>query len=281
MTRWHIDGLVGKQLRHMSATLEPGLHVILALDAVGVDELIPLLDGSTEARRGRVLLDGQAPYRVPALRRRIGSVWGDETLPAASSVRASLKYLRLAPGHEQAVERRLVELGLGAMLERSPEALEPEQTRAIATAIALEKPELVSLLVQEPLVAATVEVSSWLTETLLAKSALLPVIVMTASPNTATKFGGHTAELGGGYYRRVSPTVRPRSALRIAGASLRPLAADILQSSHVQSLRMTHHSDEYDELWIETDNPTALSLDVIGSAVKVGVRIWTLDAGAA
>jgi ABC-type molybdate transport system ATPase subunit len=251
------------------------------LDAVGVDELIPLLDGSTEARRGRALLDGQAPYRVPALRRRIGSVWGNEALPAAPSVRASLKRLRLAPGHEQAVERRLSELGLGAMLERSPQLIEPEQTRAVAAAIALEKSELLTLLVREPLVAATPEVSSWVTQTLLAKAALLPVIVVTASPNTAAKFGGHAAELGGGYYRRVNPPVAHRSGLRLAGTSLRPLAADILQSRHVQSLRMTHHSDEYDELWIETADPTALSLDVIASAVKVGARIWTLDAGAA
>jgi ABC-type molybdate transport system ATPase subunit len=280
MTRWQIDGLAGKQLRNLTATFDPGLHVILALDAVGVDEIIPLLDGSTAARRGRALLDGQSPYRVPQLRRHIGSLWGTESLPVAPNVRESLRRLRLATGLIGSVERRLVDLGLGSVLERAPAEVEPELIRAVATAVALEKPDPASLLVQEPLVAATPEVSRWLTETLMARSATIPVIVVTASPNTALKFGSHLAELGGGFYRRVPPPNAPRRALRVAGANLRGLAAAIVQSKHVQTVRMTHHHDAYEELWIETADPQAASLEVVASALSSGARIWTLDAGA-
>ena len=154
-----IDRLSGRHLRQVTTSLEPGLHVLLALDPVGTDELIPLLDGSSAPRRGGVLVDGRCPYRTPELRSHIGSLWSVESLPRATSVRASLQSLKLDPATIGQAEALLFQLGHSGILDRAPRLLRQHEIQLVALAVALSKPDPWAWLLFEPLLAPAPQAS--------------------------------------------------------------------------------------------------------------------------
>lgn len=277
MKRWEITELSGRRLRRVTATFEPGLHVVLALDSTGTDELIPLLDGSTAPRHGRALLDGRDPYRIPELRRHIGSLWPHETLPPAFNLRDSLRRLWLEADVIAATLAQLESFGLSTLLEQPPSGLDPTQLRAVALALAMSKKDLWSLLLHEPFLVGIRQIDSAVLPFVLEQSAQIPVLIVTSSRAAATRLGGPMAELGGGFLRRIQRREREHFTLRIAGASLRPLASELVRRPRVRSLRMTNHSEGNDELWLETSDPTSISLDIVRIALQLGVRIWSMD----
>jgi hypothetical protein len=277
MKVWQIQALSGRKLRQVTTTLEPGLHVLLAFDPTGTEELIQLLDGSSAPRRGRVQLDGRCPYRCPEVRRHIGSLWAYESLPAAESVGQSLRRLDLDRTVLETTGALGERLDLGTLWEKPPRMLDQNATRMVALAVALSKPEPWSLLLFEPLVGATQSASSIVAQLLMEHATRIPVLVVTSSRATALRFGGPSAELGGGFWRRVQPNQAEYFTLRVAGASLRPLAAEIVRRPRVRSLRLTNHAEGHDELWLETTDPSSVSLDMVRAAQQLGVRIWSMD----
>ena len=277
MTALSIEKVAGGQLRQLNANLEPGLHVLLTLDAVGVDELIPLLDGSTAPRRGRVLLGNRCPYGDPELRRNIGSVWATESLPQARSVRESLGTLGLDGDLRSALELHLVEWKLAHVLEQSPTKLDAVTIRTIALALALSKPNLELLLLAEPFLGASRDCNGWVLKELTRHAMNIPVLVVTASRATALRLAGPSAELGAGFWRSLPPAPSTVVTLRICGASLRPLAAEIMRRPTVQSLRMTTLPDGHDELWLATSAPSSVYLDIVEATLRLGLHLWSLE----
>ncbi len=277
MTTLHVEKLAGKHLRQVTTSLEPGLHVLLTLDPTGADELIPLLDGSTAPRRGSVRLDDRFPYRDPELRQHIGSLWAEESLPPAPTLRASLQQLALLPRVLDATCALLERFGKPELLAQPPNKFEPQLTRLVALAVALSTLDLKVLLFHEPLKNTTREVSSLVAQQLTQHAATIPVLVVTASRTTAAHLGGPSAELGGGFWRRLPESKVTYFTLRVAGANLRPLAAEIVRRPRVRSLRMTTHAEGHDEIWLSTNDPSSVSLDLVRVAQQLGLRLWSLD----
>lgn len=277
MTTLHVTKLAGKQLRQMTASLAPGLHVVWASDPAGTDELIPLLDGSTAPRRGNVQFDERQPYREPELRRQIGSLWSVESLPKAPTVRKSLQNLGLEPRGFDATIALLERFGHTALLAQPPNTLEPHLTRLVALVIALAKPDLALLLLHEPLTSINGTTASLVVQLMTQHAATMPVLVVTASRTTAARLGGPSAELGGGFWRRLPQRNIGHSTLRVAGASLRPLAAEIVRRPRVRSLRVTTHAEGHDEIWLETNDPSSVSVDLVRVALQLGLRLWSIE----
>lgn len=277
MTTLHVSRLAGRRLRQMTASLVPGLHVLWASDPTGTDELIPLLDGSTAPRRGSVQLDDRCPYRDPELRRRIGSLWPEEALPRAPTVRASLQCLGLAPGVLDAACDLLERFGQPDIFSQPLDRLEPRLTRLVALAVALAKPDLALLLLHEPFAMTSGATSSLIVQLLTRHCTTIPVLVVTASRTTATRLGGPSAELGGGFWRRLPQSKVSHYTLRVAGPSLRPLASELVRRPRVRSLRVTTHTEGHDELWLETSDPSGMSLDLVRVAQQLGLRVWSIE----
>jgi ABC-type transport system involved in cytochrome c biogenesis ATPase subunit len=277
MTTWQVDELSGRGLRQMTATFGLGLHVLQALDPTGIDELVPLLDGSAAPRRGRVLLDGRSPYRCPELRRHIGSLWSVESLPDATTVESSLRKLELDSVVLDRGAALLERFGQADLLTRPTKCLSQNQTRMVALAVALSKPDPVSFLLTEPLVGASEQASSVITQLLLERALHIPILVVTSSRTTALRFGGPCAELGGGFWRRVLQGRSQHFTLRVAGASLRPLAAEIVRRPLVRALRLTTQSEGHDEIWLETVDPNRVALDLVRLTQQLGLRLWSLS----
>lgn len=277
MSHLSISDLAGTSIRSINAELEMGLHVVLSLDQVGVQELIPLLDGSTQPRQGSVRIDDRSPYRSPELRRRIGSLWATEYLPKASSLEQSLNALQLPASVLQGVKETLQAIGENADLTRPMAMLDQRAIQRVALAVALSKPDLLALLLCEPFVGVTHSARTAIAERLSKFASSIPVLVVTSSQATAHWLGGACAELSGGFWRRLGKQPSELVSLRISGQSLRSLAAEIVRRPRVRSLRMTTPAEGYDELWLETNDPRSVSLDIVRSAQQLGCRIWTLE----
>jgi ABC-type transport system involved in cytochrome c biogenesis ATPase subunit len=269
--------LAGKRLRQMTASLEPGLHVLWASDPIGSDELIPLLDGSTAPRRGNVRLDERYPYRDPEVRKHIGSLWSEESLPHAPTLRQSLQALALEPKSLDAALGWLERFGKAELFGQPSNKLDSQQTRLVALAIALSKPALALLLLHEPLAATNAAGGGLVVQQLTQLALSIPVLVVTASRNTASRLGGPTAELGGGFWRRLPERAVGSYTLRISGASLRPLAAEIVRRPRVRSLRLTTRTEGHDELWLETSDPSSVSVDLVRLAQQLGLALWSFE----
>lgn len=273
-----VSDVSGKHLRSFNANLELGLHVLLALDATGLDELVPLLDGSTRPRRGTVRLDGMSPYHSPETRRHIGSLWTNEYLPLGPTVERSLYRLELSRAVVETVRATLDEFGHPGLLERSVAELDRDAMRTIALALALSKPDLKLLLLTEPFAFATAgRATAVAMERVMHLATQIPVLIVTSSQTVAQRLGGAYAELGGGFCRRIQASRTEITTMRIAGQSMRSLAAELVRRPRVWSLRLTAQPEGYDELWLQTTDPNSLSLDLVRAAQQLGVRIWSID----
>jgi ABC-type thiamine transport system ATPase subunit len=277
MSHVSINELTGTSVRSINAELEFGLHVVLSLDQVGVQELIPLLDGSTQARQGSVRIDDRSPYRCPELRRRIGSLWATEYLPKASTLEQSLAALRLPESVLQGIKETLDAIGDNPDLTRPMAMLDQTATQHVALALALSKPDPLALLLCEPFVGASRNARAAIAERLSKFASSIPVVIVTSSQTTAQWLGGACAELSGGFWRRLVRQPSELVTLRVSGQSLRSLAAEIVRRPRVRSLRMTSPKQGHDELWLETDDPSSVSLDIVRSAQQLGCRIWALE----
>ncbi|HMA93918.1 MAG TPA: hypothetical protein VKP30_14605 [Polyangiaceae bacterium] len=273
-----VSDVSGKHLRSFNANLELGLHVLLALDATGLEELVPLLDGSARPRRGTVRLDGVSPYHSSETRRHIGSLWVNEYLPLAPTVERSLYRLELSRAVVETVRTTLDELGHPGILNHSVAQLDRDAMRTIALAIAFSKPDLKVLLLTEPFALGSARHAAAVAmERVMHLARKIPVLIVTSSQTVALRLGGAYAELGGGFCRRIQASRTEIMTIRIAGQSMRPLAAELVRRPRVCSLRITAQPEGYDELWLQTTDPSSLSLDLVRAAQQLGVRIWSID----
>lgn len=277
MSHLSICELSGRSLRNVNAEFELGLHVVLTLDQVGTEEFIPLLDGSTKPRSGTVRIDERCPYGCPEVRRRIGSLWATEYLPRASTIERSLSAMRLSAEVLQSTQAMLETFGVNGDLTRPTDLLDEHSTRLLALAVALCKPDPLALLLAEPFVGAPRSARAVILELITQRAASIPVLVVTASPATAHRLGGACAELGGGFWRRLPPARADLVTVHVAGPSLRALAAEVVRRPRVRALRVTARAEGFDELWLETDDGSGVSLDVVRSAQQLGVRLWSLE----
>lgn len=148
-------------LRGVSLTVERGtLTMLVGPNGSGKSTLLRLLSGALRPERGRVLLDGADPHRMPWRQRarKLGCLTQDFQTGADFSVRETVMlgrnphvglFGRPGAADRLAVERAIAEMGLDALAERRADRLSGgERQRTMLAAVLAQEPEL--LLLDEP-----------------------------------------------------------------------------------------------------------------------------------
>ena len=271
-----LDRVSAKWLREASAELGPGLWVIQGTPPDGADELVALLDGTVRPRHGRTLLDGHRIDNDPQTRSKIASLHAQECLVPAGSVASALTAMAVFRTMSGAALDWLERIGSAHLADRSPQALSPGELRcaALALALGLSDPALVVLYEPEVVDIGVPWESIW--TRLFAISKTAPVLCVTGSPETATRLGGPHVVLNGGIWSPPADTLGVPGRLRIQGARLRRVVAELAVHPAVTSLQFSGRSPDIEELVVQTADATELSRHVISSAANSEARIWSL-----
>jgi ABC-2 type transport system ATP-binding protein len=176
------------RLVYAELSLDAGAVAVLGAPEDGSLALFDCLTGRRRPDRGVVAISGKAPADSAELRRHLGSLSMEPSLPDARTVRAALELAASARGDGRALAASaLAGLGLEPLADRAPHTLSAGERRAIELALALATPSPAALVLVEPFAeVGGVSVASVLSAiTRLAASC--PVLVITASPSDAKR----------------------------------------------------------------------------------------------
>jgi ABC-type multidrug transport system ATPase subunit len=277
-----LSAVFAPPLNGASITLGPGLHVVLGTDLDGTRELVALLAGVSTPRRGSVRVSEKDPRSVPAIRRRIGALLAEESLPPALTVSRALGLALGARNDPQKPEQLLEEAKLSAWAGRRTDSLAPAEQRRLALLLAVSLRGPAGRALYEPLPVAGNE-RERVTE-LLAKRADGGTVVLaaTASPRDASELGGSVLLLERGRFVRhpeqplavnLAPGTPPQVRIRCSDA--RRLAAELAKDPAVTSL---HCSEEPgSELLVSGPNPDVLALSIARAVQGSEVAVLALQ----
>ncbi len=178
------------RLVYAELALDAGAVAVLGSPEDGSLALFDCLTGRRRPDRGVVAIDGEAPASSAELRRRVGSLSMEPSLPEARTVRGAVELAASARGDAHALATSaLAGLGLEALGDRAPHTLSVGERRAVELALALATPTPAAVILVEPFV----EVGGVSAETVLLAisrlAASCPVVVITASPSDAKRLG--------------------------------------------------------------------------------------------
>jgi ABC-type transport system involved in cytochrome c biogenesis ATPase subunit len=250
-------------LRGADLDLTPGRYVVLSNERDALRDLISLLAGRDAPRTGRVLLDGVTPASAPATRHKIAALLGEESLPPARTVLASVAKALAARG--DAAPPRAAEVLESASLAQlgalDPRTLGQRELRSVALALALAHRSAELFVLHEPLTTQlpTASVLARLDEH-TTRGAL--VLASTTSPADAAMLGGAwlCLELG---RLRSDASATPR-----LGAG--PWQQVLFETNDARRLSQLLHAAPH-ELSTELSG-SAQALKVTGPALDVTVR---------
>lgn len=188
----------------MSASLQPGINVLLGATSAGKTTLMRLLAGLERPASGRLLVDGNDVTGVPVQRRKLAMVYQQFiNYPSLSVFENIASPLRLARQPEATVRQRVQAIAetlrLTPFLERRPAELSGGQQQRTALARALAKDaELV--LLDEPLVNLDYKLREDLRNELrnLFTGGRKTVVYATTEPQEALQLGDRTLVLDAG-----------------------------------------------------------------------------------
>jgi ABC-2 type transport system ATP-binding protein len=275
------SGVYAPPLNGASLTLGPGLHVILGTELDGTRELITLIAGVSAPRSGSVRVAEKNPRSAPELRRRIGSLLAEETLPPAPTVSGALA-LALRARNDAKAPAQVLEDGLSGWSERRADSLSSAERRRLALVLALSLPEPLVLALHEPLAAAGSErarVAELLAER--AKTGTC-VVASTASPRDASDLGGSAVLLERGRFVRhpeqplalhLAPGTVPE--IRVKSSDARRLAAELAQNAAVTGLVRTEESGS--ELLVSGPDPELVALAIARASQRANAPVLALQ----
>jgi glycerol transport system ATP-binding protein len=188
----------------MSASLQPGINVLLGATSAGKTTLMRLMAGLERPTSGRVLADGKDVTGVPVQRRKLAMVYQQFiNYPSLSVFENIASPLRLARQSETFIRERVhtiaETLRLTPFLDRRPAELSGGQQQRTALARALAKDaELV--LLDEPLVNLDYKLREDLRNELrnLFARGRTTVVYATTEPQEALQLGDETLVLDAG-----------------------------------------------------------------------------------
>ena len=183
-----------RRLQHgtlsMDGDFDPGVYVLLGDELAPLSQLLELTLGHSPPQRGEVRVAGAEPWRDPAIRRRIGSLLWQEELPEAKSVLASVQLLLELHGEKgELVADALRQLGLQDLTQRHPHALNSDERRGVALAVALSLQQPLLLALAAPLSVRCVDRHATLTQ-LRAQRKQAVVLIATMDPTEAARIDG-------------------------------------------------------------------------------------------
>jgi ABC-type branched-subunit amino acid transport system ATPase component len=266
------ESVASGPLRSVNGAFERGLHVVLGKDGAELDALIAVTAGEVAARRGRVLVGGADPHRVPGARRRVAALRAVEALPPGSSVAAALAVAlaaREATARPDEVLARSGHVELGA---RSAASLRPAEARSLALSLSLSDTRAEVLALHEPF--ATSLTRSELLSELRVRAESAVVLVTTASLADARSLGGAWYVLDAGTLSLAPAAIRGARTcrLRVRSPQARRLAALLSGDPSVSAVTWNERRAPA-ELLVSTADPAAFgrTLAELTSAESIAV----------
>ena len=196
LRRVKAPGLTGFDL-----TVEQGITVVLGARGPALATLVDLVAGAATPRRGSVTVEGRRPFRDPELRRRIGAALHAEELLGARAVADSVTIALDARNAKSSARATLDRFGMASLADRAPGDLSPEESRAVATCIALSTPAPVALALYEPL-RTPARADAILDAMARAAEEGVPILCATSSARDASRLEGPVHVLHGGRITR-------------------------------------------------------------------------------
>lgn len=272
-----LAGVSYGRLFQFTLELDPGLHVIVGNASDGTLDLLQLCGGDAPPRRGRVLIDGQAPHCSPELRRKLGCAYSDAPFEERLVREAVARRLELH-GSAATPESALARFGIEPLLSRTTSTLGAPELHALELAIALSVESPKALLLCEPLAFGGGFNAEPVLRAIRQQAERSVVVCATASPRTAALLGPESLLLEEGRLKRhiLAPT-RPaftpgaRARVRIECAQAELMAEALTRHPAVSSLSW-QRGDAF--LVVEGTEVEALSSAILSLSVE---RQWWIS----
>lgn len=197
MSRLELTGVSDGALRLASGSFEPACTVVTGDDASALARFAAVASGVAPAR-GVVLLDAEPLAAWPPARRRLAAALAEEALPSAPDVAAAVGNVLAARGEHGAARALLERFGLGVLGGARPAALDRDELRSVALALALAHATADVLVLYEPLSTGMLEPALVREGVAAAVARHAIVLIVTASLEAAQSFGGPHATVAGG-----------------------------------------------------------------------------------
>lgn len=191
------------QLKDVGLVQSSGILAILGAPVDGTSLLFDVLDATVEPTSGRALVLEKAP---DVARPHVARVSLDAPLPESLDVGEVCDLASDLRGEpRRAASDRLSVIGVAMLAPRKVRSLTPGERRAVSLAIALTSTARV-VLVEEPLVAIDPVAPRLVVDALQARASSCTILLTTASPRDAARFGGRVGILTRGAYAELSAT---------------------------------------------------------------------------
>ena len=195
-------GMPRALLRKVSLTWQQGVLAVIGSQADGTSLLLDVAAGVTRVREGQVLVMGQSPREARSL---VAYVPRQPTLPDALRVDEVCELARAIRGEPATLaSERLLPLGIESLAKRKTSSLAPEETKAVALAIAVTSRAPV-LLVDEPLSGIAPQAASRAAAAIRDRAASSCVVLTTASVRDATNLADQLSLVTQGAVMPLSP----------------------------------------------------------------------------
>ena len=275
MSELRCDALNHAELCNVSASFGAGTHVVLGSERDGTSRLIELASGRLAPARGRVLLDGVAPWSNPSTRRRIASLCADESLLPARDVTGAVHLALRARDDDRSPLSVLDDAGLARFASQRVAALTAREARAITLSIALSHREPALLALHEPLNLVGLLQEDFVLQSLERRSAAGAIVLCTASRlEDAARLGGTANALERGLWVDSAQARPPLGTvtLRVHTPEPRRLAARLSEAPDIAGVEWAGGP----ELLIHGSDLDRLAHSVVANARAEAIRITAL-----
>jgi ABC-type multidrug transport system ATPase subunit len=234
-----------------------------------------LAAGMVQPARGRILLDGRAPFSSASSRRTIGALCADEQLPTARNLGAALELALRARGEARSALSVLDPVGLAHLAARRASDVSAREARALALVLALSHPKPTLLALHEPLALLGIVPERFVLEALAQFAEAGTLVLATASRvEDAQRLGGEVHALERGIWLDSADSRTPLAAitLRVQTPHARRLAALLSSLPEVSAVTEVGAS----ELLVSGADLERVARSVVASARAESIRISAL-----
>jgi ABC-type transport system involved in cytochrome c biogenesis ATPase subunit len=243
-------GLRGRSFGPCSANLTSGLWVVLAdTDSIAA-EFTRLLVGLDKPVRGKLLIDGHSPRRSPTIRANIASLLAHEDLSFTDTAQSAVATVANLHNLSQSPLSVLGLLGLEGLATRDTGALSSNESRQVATALALTQVDARAAAFCEPLLALNPNQIADFQQHLCVLASRACVVCVTSSLHDAKILGGPHAQLSRRGWLTFSGDSLNSTLLRVhvEGPDLRQLASELSLQCSVARLTLQTANNSHDVL---------------------------------
>ncbi len=264
------------------AELGVGCHTIVSETASAGAVFVALAAGEILPERGRVLIDERPPGSQPRLRRRIGSLPLQSSLPHGTMVQDVMRAISALRHQNTDWRAEFADWGIEAWLGRRTEELADDERRAVALVAALGTGSPLAVVLVEPFSGVAALDPEQICERLGVLSASAVVAVTVTQARDAQRLPGSKWLLRPGRVEPMDPALLAPElssgsvSMRISCRQPRELAAELALRREVLAVAFGAASGD-SSILIRGSDARALSVALLQAAHDAGVSLWSWE----